>query len=64
MNTRAPAQPNIIFILADYMSYGDFNAFNGGLSAMPALDALCRKARAFRSIMPRRWSATPLAPVC
>jgi len=35
-----PAQPNIIFILADDMGYGDFSAFNGGLSSTPTLDAL------------------------
>ncbi len=28
MNTK----PNIVFILADDMGYGDFSAFNGGLS--------------------------------
>lgn len=32
--------PNIIFILADDMGYGDFSAFNGGLSETPTLDAL------------------------
>ncbi len=33
-------QPNIVFILADDMGYGDFGAFNGGLSDTPTLDAL------------------------
>ncbi|MEQ8675311.1 MAG: sulfatase-like hydrolase/transferase [Aggregatilineales bacterium] len=32
--------PNIIFILADDMGYGDFSAFNDGLSQTPALDSL------------------------
>jgi arylsulfatase A len=36
----ASKNPNIIFILADDMGYGDFSAFNGELSSTPALDAL------------------------
>jgi len=34
------ARPNIVFILADDMGYGDFSAFNEGRSRTPALDAL------------------------
>jgi len=33
-------RPNIVFILADDMGYGDFGRFNGGLSQTAALDAL------------------------
>ena len=33
-------KPNIIFILADDMGYGDFSAFNNGLSETPNLDCL------------------------
>jgi arylsulfatase A-like enzyme len=36
MRTR----PNIIFILADDMGYGDMSKFNGGLSQTPVLDSL------------------------
>ncbi|MFC1452125.1 arylsulfatase [Verrucomicrobiota bacterium] len=36
----AARRPNILFILADDMGYGDFSAFNGGLSSTPTLDAL------------------------
>ena len=32
--------PNIIFIVADDMGYGDFSAFNGGLSQTPHLDSM------------------------
>ncbi len=32
--------PNIVFILVDDMGYGDFSAFNDGLSKTPTLDAL------------------------
>lgn len=32
--------PNMILILADDMGFGDFSAFNGGLSSTPALDGL------------------------
>jgi len=38
-----PAQherPNVVFILVDDMGYGDFSAFNGGLSRTPTLDHL------------------------
>ena len=33
-------RPNIVFILADDMGYGDFSAFNNGLSRTPTLDGL------------------------
>ena len=33
-------RPNVVFILADDMGYGDFARFNGGVSETPALDAL------------------------
>ena len=35
---RAGEQPNIVFILVDDMGYGDFSAFNEGLSKTPTLD--------------------------
>ena len=37
---NARNRPNIVFILADDMGYGDFSRFNGGLSQTPTLDAL------------------------
>jgi len=33
-------KPNVIYILADDMGYGDFGAFNAGLTKTPALDRL------------------------
>src|SRR5512144_1568597 len=36
-------KPNIVFILADDMGYGDFSAVNGGISRTPALDQLMRE---------------------
>ena len=33
-------KPNIVFILADDMGYGDFSSVNGGLSSTPTLDQL------------------------
>jgi arylsulfatase A-like enzyme len=38
--TTSRDRPNIVLILADDMGYGDFSAFNGGLSRTPTLDAL------------------------
>ncbi|MBN1558158.1 MAG: sulfatase-like hydrolase/transferase [Lentisphaerae bacterium] len=37
-------KPNIVFILVDDMGYGDFAAFNNGLSSTPALDALIKES--------------------
>ena len=33
-------RPNIVFILADDMGFGDFSRFNGGISRTPVLDSL------------------------
>ena len=37
---KASDRPNVVFILADDMGYGDFSRFNEGLSSTPRLDAL------------------------
>src|SRR5512137_4469 len=37
-------RPNVVFILVDDMGYGDFSAFNGGLSNTPTLDALMQES--------------------
>jgi arylsulfatase A len=37
------AKPNILFILADDMGYGDLSRFNGGLSQTPVLDELAQQ---------------------
>ena len=34
------SKPNVVLILVDDMGYGDFSAFNGGLSHTPVLDGL------------------------
>jgi arylsulfatase A len=36
-------KPNIVFIVADDMGYGDFSAFNFGASQTPAIDRLMRE---------------------
>ena len=38
--SRNAERPNVVFILADDLGYGDFSRFNGGLSSTPRLDAL------------------------
>jgi len=40
-------KPNIILITADDMGYGDFGAFNNGLSKTPALDNLMQEGLCF-----------------
>ncbi len=40
-------KPNIIFILADDMGYGDFSFINNGLSETPALDSLMSESTCF-----------------
>ena len=37
------AKPNILFILADDMGYGDIGAFNFGASQTPAIDRLLKE---------------------
>ncbi len=43
----SPQRPNILFILADDLGYGDFGAFNGGLSETPILDGLLQESVCF-----------------
>jgi len=37
-----PRPPNIVFVMADDMGYGDFGMFNNGLSKTPAIDQVAR----------------------
>lgn len=49
-------RPNILFILVDDMGYGDFSAFNGGLSSTPRLDALMQEGVCFT----QHYTASPV----
>ncbi len=49
-------KPNIVFILADDMGYGDFSAVNGGLSHTPALDQLMSEGICFT----QQYTASPV----
>ncbi|MEZ4589828.1 MAG: sulfatase-like hydrolase/transferase [Chloroflexota bacterium] len=49
-------RPNIVFILADDMGYGDFAAFNGGLSQTPVLDALLAESLC----LTQQYTASPV----
>ena len=49
-------KPNVIFILADDMGYGDFGFFNNGLSETPALDGLIKDGVCFT----QHYSASPV----
>src|SRR5262245_51295704 len=51
-----PGPPNILFILADDMGYGDFGRFNGGLSATPTLDHLAETGLC----LTQHYSASPV----
>lgn len=49
-------RPNVVFILVDDMGYGDFSAFNGGLSQTPRLDALLKEG----VCLTQHYSASPV----
>ncbi len=53
MNSR---RPNLVFILADDMGYGDFSTFNGGLSRTPVLDGLIGEGVCLR----QQYTASPV----
>jgi arylsulfatase A-like enzyme len=50
------SRPNILFILADDMGYGDFGRFNSGLSQTPVLDALADEG----VCLTQHYSASPV----
>lgn len=49
-------KPNILFILADDMGYGDFSVFNEGRSQTPALDQLMSESTCFS----QQYTASPV----
>lgn len=49
-------RPNVVFILVDDMGYGDFGAFNGGLSRTPTLDALMQES----VCLTQQYTASPV----
>lgn len=49
-------RPNIVFILVDDMGYGDFSAFNKGLSKTPTLDALMEES----VCLTQQYTASPV----
>ena len=49
-------KPNIVFILADDMGYGDFSAINGALSSTPTLDQLMTESVCFT----QQYTASPV----
>jgi len=50
------SRPNVIFILADDMGYGDLGRFNGGISQTPVLDELFREGLC----LTQHYSASPV----
>ena len=59
-------RPNIVFLLADDLGYGDFSAFNNGLSSTPTLDRVARLSHAldqwFEDVERDRRSITDTVP--
>lgn len=55
-NTPRQTRPNLLFILADDMGYGDLSAFNGGRSNTPTLNALVEEGVCFT----QQYSASPV----
>lgn len=53
MTTRPP---NIVFVLADDLGYGDFSCFNAGLSQTPVLDQLVAEG----TTLTQHYSASPV----
>ena len=53
---QRPSQPNIVFILADDMGYGDFGCFNYGASDTPTLDHLTAEG----VCLTQHYSASPV----
>ena len=49
-------RPNILFILADDMGYGDFSTVNGDLSSTPALDDLMSESLC----LTQQYTASPV----
>jgi arylsulfatase A len=49
-------RPNIVFILADDLGYGDFSTFNGGLSSTPTLDGLMQES----VCLTQQYTASPV----
>lgn len=49
-------RPNIVFIVADDMGYGDFSAFNGGLSSTPHLDEMMEQGL----VLTQHYSSSPV----
>ncbi len=50
------SRPNIVLILVDDMGYGDFSAFNGGLSRTPTLDAFMNES----ICLSQQYTASPV----
>src|ERR1035437_9523918 len=53
-----PKTPNIVFIMADDMGYGDFGVFSEGRSRTPAIDSLVSNG----VCLPQHSSAAPICP--
>jgi arylsulfatase A len=48
--------PNVVFILADDLGFGDIGCFNGGASRTPTLDWLVEQG----TVLPQHYSASPV----
>ncbi len=56
VHSNSMQRPNVIFILADDMGYGDMSRFNGGVSRTPVLDELSETG----VCLSQHYSASPV----
>lgn len=62
VQAAAPSKPNIVFILADDLGYGDLACFGGKDIKTPHIDSLARDGMKFTSFyVHQRWSPSRLA---
>ncbi|MGI8907126.1 MAG: sulfatase family protein [Candidatus Sumerlaeaceae bacterium] len=58
-NTATQRKPNIVFVLADDVGYGDLSCYGARLVATPSLDALARDGRLFTDAHSAASTCTP-----
>src|SRR5688572_18616523 len=55
----APVRPNVVFIMADDLGYGDFSCYGAKVVATPHCDRLAREGRRFTDAHTPNASCSP-----